>query len=43
MMTRTATSEIAGEHGNPARGHFNNPRQGESFFNVIGDRSKVVF
>jgi hypothetical protein len=35
---------IAGEHGAPPRGHFaDKPRQGESFLNPVGDRSKVVF
>jgi hypothetical protein len=35
---------IAGEHGEPPRGHFaDKPRQGESFLNPVGDRSKVVF
>ena len=41
--TINTENAIAAEHGAPARGHFNDPRQGESFFNVIGDRSKVVF
>lgn len=34
---------IAAEHGEPLRGHFADPRQGESFLNPAGDRSKVVF
>lgn len=35
---------IAAEHGRPARGHYNDlPRQGESFFNPAGNRSKVKF
>jgi uncharacterized protein DUF4157 len=34
---------IAGEHGDPARGHFTDPRQGESFLNKAGDRSKILF
>jgi uncharacterized protein DUF4157 len=34
---------IAAEHGGDARGHFTNPRQGESFLNPVGDRSKVRF
>jgi hypothetical protein len=34
---------IAAEHGQPARGHFADPRQGEAFYNGVGDRSKVVF
>jgi hypothetical protein len=33
---------IAAEHGGPARGHYGDTRQGESFFNLTGDRSKVV-
>lgn len=36
-------NEIAAEHGGAARGHFADPKQGESFFNATGDRSKVVF
>jgi len=38
---------IAGEHKEPLRGHFADPKppgkQGESFFNKVGDRSKVVY
>jgi hypothetical protein len=34
---------IAAEHGGPARGKFADPRQGESFLNPVGDRSKVLF
>jgi hypothetical protein len=38
---------IAAEHGGPPRGHFADPKppgkQGESFFNPVGDRSKVVY
>jgi len=34
---------IAREHGLPDRGHFNDKRQGESFINPVGDRSKVRF
>jgi hypothetical protein len=34
---------IAAEHGEPARGHFADKRQGEAFYNPVGDRSKVVF
>jgi hypothetical protein len=33
----------AAEHGGAARGHFADPRQGESFLNPVGDRSKVLF
>ena len=36
-------NKIAKEHGEAARGHFGDPRQGESFFNAVGDRSKVKF
>lgn len=36
-------NQIAAEHGDPARGHFADPRQGESFHNPVGNRSKVVF
>jgi hypothetical protein len=38
---------IAGEHGGPPRGHYADPKppgkQGESFFNPIGDRTKIVY
>jgi hypothetical protein len=34
---------IAGKFGLPARGHYSDPRQGESFFNETGKRGKVVF
>src|SRR5215213_498887 len=34
---------IAAEHGEPARGHFADPRQGESATNPVGDRSLLVF
>lgn len=34
---------IAAEHGAPARGHFADPRQGESYHNPVGSRSRVVF
>ncbi len=34
---------IAAEHGRPARGHFTDRRQGESFMNAVGNRSKVKF
>lgn len=36
-------NEIAAEHGGPARGHFADTRQGESYHNPIGNRSRVVF
>lgn len=34
---------IAGEHGEPARGEFRDPRQGESFHNAAGNRSMIAF
>ena len=34
---------IAAEHGRSPRGHFRDPRQGEAFWNPVGDRSKVAF
>ena len=34
---------IAADHGQPTRGHFADSRQGESFHNPAGKRSKVVF
>jgi len=34
---------IAAEHGRPARGHFTDRRQGESFFNPARNHSKVKF
>jgi hypothetical protein len=40
-------NRIAAEHAGPPRGHFADPKppgkQGESFFNPVGDRSKVVY
>ena len=42
-VTIDTENDIAAEHGEPARGHFAAPRQGEAFYNPIGDRSKVVF
>lgn len=42
-VTIDTENDIAAEHGEPARGHFADPRQGEAFYNPIGDRSKVVF
>jgi hypothetical protein len=36
-------NEIAKEHGEAARGHFAARRQGESFINPVGDRSKLNF
>jgi hypothetical protein len=42
-MTIDIENTIAAEHGRPARGHFADRRQGESFINPVGDRSKVKF
>jgi len=42
-VTIDTENAIAAEHGSPARGHFADPRQGETFYNPIGDRSRVVF
>jgi hypothetical protein len=42
-FTINIENAIAAEHGRPARGHFADPRQGESFLNPVGDRSKVKF
>jgi hypothetical protein len=36
-------NEIAAEHGGENRGNFGDSRQGESFLNPDGDRSKVAF
>ncbi len=36
-------NDIAAEHGGDARGHFADVRQGESFLNPVGDRSRVRF
>jgi Domain of unknown function (DUF4157) len=36
-------NSIAVPLGQTARGHFADPRQGESFFNPAGNRSKIVF
>jgi hypothetical protein len=41
-VTIDTENAIAAEQGEPSRGHFTDPRQGESFYNPIGDRSKVV-
>jgi hypothetical protein len=35
-------NQIAAEHGEPARGHWGDTRQGESF-NPIGNRTKIAF
>jgi hypothetical protein len=42
-VTIDTENDIGAEHGEPARGHFADPRQGEAFYNPIGDRCKVVF
>jgi hypothetical protein len=42
-VTIDTENAIAAEHGAPARGHFTDRRQGESYFNPVGNRSKVVF
>jgi hypothetical protein len=42
-VTIDTENALAAEQGEPSRGHFADPRQGESFYNPIGDRSKVVF
>jgi len=41
--TINTENAIAAEQGRPARGHFADRRQGESFFNAAGNRSKVRF
>ncbi|HXR34873.1 MAG TPA: hypothetical protein VN754_02945, partial [Candidatus Binataceae bacterium] len=42
-VTIDTENAIATEHGQPERGHFTDPRQGEAFYNPVGDRTKVVF
>jgi hypothetical protein len=42
-VTIATENEIAAEHGGPARGKFNDRRQGEAFLNPVGDRTKVRF
>jgi hypothetical protein len=42
-VTIDTENAIATEHGQPERGHFTDPRQGEAFYNPVGDRSKIVF
>lgn len=42
-VTIDTENDIAAEHGGPARGHFTDRRQGESFHNTVGDRSRIVF
>ncbi len=34
---------IAAEHGGAPRGHYNDPRQGESFHNSTANRTRIVF
>jgi len=41
--TINTENTIAAEHGGAARGHYADVRQGESFFNPAGNRSKVKF
>lgn len=36
-------NSIAAEHGAPARGHFSDPRQGESATNPVGARTNILF
>lgn len=36
-------NDIAAEHKGFTRGKFSDPKQGESFHNPVGDRSKIVF
>lgn len=42
-VTIDTENAITAEHGEPPRGHFADVRQGESFHNEKGDRSKIVF
>src|SRR5262249_22941768 len=46
-VTIDTENAIAAEHGGPPRGHFGDPKppgkQGESYFNKKGDRSKVIY
>jgi uncharacterized protein DUF4157 len=42
-VTIDTENQIAAEHAGPARGHYADKRQGESFYNPVGDRSKVVY
>lgn len=42
-VTIDTENTIAGEHGQPARGHFADRRQGEAFYNPTGNRSRVAF
>jgi len=42
-VTIDTENSLAAEHGEPARGHFKDRRQGEAFYNPVGDRTKVVF
>jgi Domain of unknown function (DUF4157) len=42
-VTIDTENEIAAEQGQIGRGHYSDTRQGESFFNQIGNSSKVAF
>ncbi len=42
-VTIETENAIAGEHGSPPRGKYSDRRQGEAFYNMSGDRSRVVF
>jgi Domain of unknown function (DUF4157) len=42
-VTIDTENQIAAEHGEPARGHFADPRQGEVLYNPVGARGRVVF
>jgi hypothetical protein len=42
-VTIDTENTIAAEHGQPPRGHFSDRHQGESFYNPMGNRSRVVY
>ena len=42
-VTIETENQIAAEHGEPARGKYDDPRQGEVATNPVGDRSMLVF
>jgi len=42
-VTIDTENGIAGEHGEPTRGHFSDLRQGEAFYNPVGNRTRVAF
>ncbi len=42
-VTIDTENAIAGEHGEPARGHYTDHRQGESYHNPAGNMSRIVF